>query len=358
MALLASAGVLVFAGGAAAVVPTDQVIAPAAAGTSSSTTTTTPATTTTTTAEAAVGAPAEEASLIWDTDLIDTAGLCCYADSDDHYDLPTVYTQTNIRVAGIVVDRGWLSRHPDVAVDPPSQPGHATLDAMETAYSNHIPRYVGIDQPFSADRCDRPPPQTRVLEQLIVSNAPVVYATAGSVRQLAWTLCAYPHVRASIINVIISGGDSDPEAALEWNQGADPAAFDYVMESDLAITWLPAFDGGLWQADRHATLTYGRLGDLLDDIPQPALDQLHAVYQRGDPSKGTIDDMLDGVHRRWIGQFITAINPVNGRIDPEPDVFTFEQISATVEWIVIENRSAFTQWSTRSGQTTGGSLPD
>ena len=80
------------------------------------------------------------------------------------------------------------------------------------------------------------------------------------------------------------------------------------MGSGLAVTWLPAFDGGLWQADRHATLTYSRLGDLLDGIPQPALDQLHVVYQRGDPDASTIDDMLDSVRPRWIGQFITAIN--------------------------------------------------
>jgi hypothetical protein len=295
-------------------------------------------------------------SLIWDTDLIDTAGLCCYADVDDHYDLPSIYAQTNIRVAGIVIDRGWLSKHPDVAVDPPSQPGHATLDAMEIAYSKQIPRYVGIDQPFDADRCDRSPPQTRVIAELIVSNAPVVYATAGSVRQLAWTLCAYPHVRASIINVIVSGGDSDPNAPVEWNQAADPGAFDYVMGSDLTITWLPAFDGGLWQADRHATLAYSRPADFLSGIPQPALDQLHVVYQRGDPNAGTIDDMLGGVHRRWIGQFITAINPTSGHIDPEPDVFTFEQITDTIEWIVIENRSEFTRWSKRPAQTTARTL--
>ena len=116
MALLASAGVLVFAGGAAAVVPTDQVIAPAAAGTSSSTTTT-PATTTTTTAEAAVGAPAEEASLIWDTDLIDPAGRRWYADSDDHYDLPTVYTQVEEKCADPNVSADLLA---DVIESDPS----------------------------------------------------------------------------------------------------------------------------------------------------------------------------------------------------------------------------------------------
>ncbi len=332
---------------AIAIGPTAVGSAEGAVGSTPLPTTITATSTTSTVAETVVSPPAERASLIWDTDLIDTTDLCCYADVDDHYDLLTIYTQTRIPVAGIVIDRGWLTRHPDVDVDPPSQPGHSTLDAMETAYSRHIPRYVGIDEPFDATRCDQPPPQTNALAQLVESNAPVVYATTGTVRQLAWTICAHPQIQASIVNVIISGGDSDPEASPEWNQAADPAAFQYVMDSGMAVTWLPAFDGGLWQADRHATYATGLVGELLDGIPQPALDQLHLVYQRGNAGALTVDDMLNREYRRWSGQFITAINPASGRIDPEPGVFTFEQFTSTVERIVIEDRASFAQWSKR-----------
>jgi hypothetical protein len=79
--------------------------------------------------------------------------------------------------------------------------------------------------------------------------------------------------------LVVVAGDAAPGAPVEYNVSQDPAAFVDVMTSGLAVWWIPAFDGGLWQG---GTASYTRSTD---------------------------EELLSGVHPevgRWFDKYIGA----------------------------------------------------
>ena len=281
-------------------------------------------------------------NVVWDTDLLATKSRgvvdCCYADIDDHVDLLVVYGGLP-RVSAIVLDRGWLSAAPGLDALPPTEPGLATLEAVGAVYEREIPVVSGSPLGFDPQHCAVPPPEIANLRDVLTASAPVAYVTVGSLRQLAWVVCAYPDVQEHIVSALVFAGDASSGAPPEWNAAMDPAALEFVIEeTDLDVTWLPIFDGGPFQSGSRSVMFSSALQVVLEPAPDAAEWATFAAWTRtqyGIPREALDEsrfrEFYSETRALWSSGLVTGIDLQTGRIREVPGVFTFETVAVNVD---------------------------
>ena len=182
---------------------------------------------------------------LWMSDLHRPAG-----DPDDHYDLAVGMASRKYKPSIVVIDR---SR------DSAREPAYAAVAQLSRiAKPRVVPRVV---------RDSRIKPQLNFLRASRRRSVNVV--TLGSLSGLADLLRSDSRLlRRKVKSVMVFAGDASPGAPIETNVGLDPKAFVRVMRSRLNISWIPCFDGGLWQAGT-SSFTVTSDAELLEGVSAP-----------------------------------------------------------------------------------------
>ena len=122
--------------------------------------------------------PASRISVIYSTDLLHP-----HDDPDDHYDLATLFSLSELDVRGIVLDLGERQRQ---------RMGRAPVEQILQIAGRRVPFAIGIDRPLRSgdDQADDVPPECQggielILSILRQSREKVVIFTTGSLRDVA-----------------------------------------------------------------------------------------------------------------------------------------------------------------------------
>lgn len=173
------------------------------------------------------GSGRDLASVLWITDLYEPVN-----DPDDHYDFAVAMATPGLEPDMIVLD-DHLSR----------QSGQApAVNDMVELLDRPAPIVV-LDSEVGAQ-----------LDWLAgQEDGSVTVVSLGALTALADLVESDPALASSKVKeVILVAGDAAPGAQMEYNVAQDPEAFLAVVDSNLPIRWIPAFDGGLWSAGTSA----------------------------------------------------------------------------------------------------------
>lgn len=192
-------------------------------------------------------------------------------DPDDHFDLAALYAIPELHIKGVVLDQGQKQLE---------RPGRIPVSQMNWITGRDAPVAIGLAQRLSSphDQALGQPPQFQegvklILRALREARAPVMIATAGSVRDVVAAFNREPELfRAKAGKLLVFIGEASNTNFVEYNVGLDPQAYVGLMRSGLPVYWVPCFDGGLWQNRGHASFWQAKHADLLRRA-SPALVQ-------------------------------------------------------------------------------------
>jgi len=172
-------------------------------------------------------------------------------DPDDHFDIACLYALDELDVRGIVLDQGdRQARAPGLI--PVSQLNHLT--------GRNVPCATGLSSALASTKdtgAGQPAAHQAGVELMLrvlrEAESPVTIITVGSLRDVAAAFNRAPDLfRKSVAGLFVFIGAVDT-AKPGWNVSLDPHAFVRVMNSGLAIHWVPCFDGGLFKNTGRAS---------------------------------------------------------------------------------------------------------
>ena len=179
--------------------------------------------------------PASRISVIYSTDLLHP-----HDDPDDHYDLATLFSLSELDVRGIVLDLGERQRQ---------RMGRAPVEQILQIAGRRVPFAIGIDRPLRSgdDQADDVPPECQggielILSILRQSREKVVIFTTGSLRDVAAAYNREPELlRDKVRALYFNAGNGPGGPQKEWNVTLDPTAYLRVFESGLPLFWCPCY---------------------------------------------------------------------------------------------------------------------
>ncbi len=184
-------------------------------------------------------------------------------DADDHFDIAALYALEELDILGIVLDQG---RKQDF------QPGSIPVEQMNYLTGKAVPWAIGLSDPLKTpdDKALDQPGKYQagvnlILDILEQTKIPVTIITVGSLRDAAAAYNRNPELfRQRVGRMMVFIGEASADT-VEWNVGLDPNGFIRIMNSDVAVWWVPCFDGGnfrnkgnasFWKADHTDLLKY------------------------------------------------------------------------------------------------------
>ena len=292
--------------------------------------------------------------IIYSTDLSHP-----HVDPDDHFDLAVAHG------LGLDVQTVILDQHLAIG----AVPGMAPITQLNALTGRRWPASDGLPKPLRSlsdrgdDQAGDRDAVTAVLNALRHSKASVIIV--GSCRDIAAAYNSDPGLfHERIERLVIFAGEASLPGAVEYNVGLDPLAFVRLMGSGLPIRWVPCFDGGPWQAGRHASFVQVPQALLLpSDLPPPLIRYFVYMARRetSDPIEFldrpiTTDDwqLLHSGQRnlwggpllatgdgdgevRFDGKIVGLFEPVTARFNAAGAVDETGSVAASVErWRVLD----------------------
>ena len=189
-------------------------------------------------------------------------------DPDDHFDLATVFGMDAFDLRAVVIDMGK---------DGAGRPGLPAVEQMMRITGKQVPCATGLVENLKtqSDKCEQQPAEAQagvnlILKVLRESDKPVTVFCVGSMRDLAAAYNREPELlKEKMGRCYVNAGDT--AGGVEWNVGLDPHAYVRVMDSPLAVFWMPCFG-----ADGYQTYWWFKQADVLE--PAPLAFQNFIVY--------------------------------------------------------------------------------
>jgi hypothetical protein len=183
-------------------------------------------------------------------------------DPDDHFDLATILSMSELDIKIIVLDQGEKQL---------LRPGKIPVSQMNRITGRKVPVAIGLGQklktPTDPGLDQKPEFQegvAAILKALRSSATPVMVTTVGSVRDVVAAYNREPALfKAKVGRLLAFIGEASDSAFTEYNVELDPQAYIGLMRSGLPIYWVPCFDGGLWNNKGRASFWKARHEDLL-----------------------------------------------------------------------------------------------
>jgi len=184
--------------------------------------------------------PAPRVPVLYCTDLFHP-----HDDPDDHFDVACLYALEELDVRGIVLDQGDRQAR---------APGRIPVSQLNHLTGRNVPCATGLSVPLASPKdtgAGQPAPHQAGVELMLrvlrEAERPVTIITVGSLRDVAAALNREPDLfRKSVSRLFVFIGAVDTTKP-EWNVSLDEHAFVRVMNSGLAVHWVPCFDGGLFK---------------------------------------------------------------------------------------------------------------
>jgi hypothetical protein len=221
-----------------------------------------------------------------------------HQDPDDHFDLATLFSLTELDVRGIVLDCGARQLE---------QPGRIPLEQMMGLTGRKVPYAMGLGSPLRSpddDGRDQPAQFQKgvalILDVLRKSPEKVTLFTTGSLRDVAAALNRDRELFGrKVARLYVNIGDSGASGGgQEYNVNLDPKAYVCVLRSGLPVYWCPCFDGGVWKRRRgYATYWQFVHHDVLESAPtglqnwfiyalvKPDTDPIEFLWRPQEPSQ-------------------------------------------------------------------------
>jgi len=221
-------------------------------------------------------------------------------DPDDHFDIAVLYALEELDTRGIVLDQGSKQEH---------RPGRIPVEQLNLLTGRDVPWAVGLSEPLKTpddkalDQAEKY--QTGVnliLDVLEDSKDPVTIITVGSLRDLAAAFNRKPELfRQKISRLMIFIGEASA-GTQEWNVGLDPNGFIRIMNSGLAVWWIPCFDGGNFKNKGNASFWKASHADLLRYSSDQVMNYfIYALLKKTSPDHlEYLSKNIDEVARRQV----------------------------------------------------------
>jgi hypothetical protein len=221
-------------------------------------------------------------------------------DPDDHFDIAALFALEELDIRGIVLDQGSKQEH---------RPGRIPVEQLNYLTGRDIPWAAGLAEPLKTpddkalDQAEKY--QTGVsliLDVLEDSKDPVTIIAVGSLRDLAAAFNRKPELfRHKVSRLMIFIGEASADSR-EWNVGLDPNGFIRIMNSGLAVWWIPCFDGGNFKNRGNASFWKASHADLLRYASDKVMNYfIYALLQKASPDHlKYLREAVDEADRRQV----------------------------------------------------------
>ncbi len=135
--------------------------------------------------------------------------------------------------------RGVIAAHFGAPYEKTMEASFAEITKLMTLTESDIPVYEGQKAAFSPEETESSPGVSAIIkEALVMTNQPLFVICQGALTNLATALCQEPSF-ANRLTAVIFCGRNFPSGGFEVNARYDPAAFNFLMASDLPLWIIP-----------------------------------------------------------------------------------------------------------------------
>jgi hypothetical protein len=185
-------------------------------------------------------------------------------DPDDHFDLATMYSLTEVDLKAVLLDHGAKQA---------MRPGSIPVSQLNRITGRDVPCVAGLarnlarpDDKVLEDKREYQRGVELILKVLRESPRQVSIVTVGACRDVAAAFNREPELllsKVSKLMIFIGEADETKQNYREYNVDLDRNAFICVLRSGLPVFWVPCMDGGVFKNNGHASFWKARHSDVL-----------------------------------------------------------------------------------------------
>ncbi len=223
-----------------------------------------------------------------------------HKDPDDHFDIAALYALEELDIRGIVLDQGNKQDQ---------CPGRIPVEQMNYLTGRNVPWVKGLSEPLKTpddaafDQAEKYQAGVNlILDVLASSKDQVTIITVGSLRDVAAAFNRKPDLfRRRVSRLMIFIGEASA-GTREWNVGLDPNGFIRIMNSGLAVWWVPCFDGGNFKNRGNASFWRAAHADLLRYSSDRVMNYfIYALSKKDSPNHlASLDEDVDETAREQV----------------------------------------------------------